>query len=97
MEKLLTVEGCRECTGRALESLSARSVVQPVRWGVVLPFSNTEEKEGVHVLGHMPSYLPAAITGSPDAIEWCELALCYVRLPRSPRAAAAGRPPGHGP
>ena len=32
----------------------------PVRWGVVLPLE--ERKEGVHVLGHMPSYMPAAVT-----------------------------------
>ena len=40
----------------------------PVRWGVVLPLEAA--KEGVHVLGHMPAYMPEAVSANPGAIDW---------------------------
>lgn len=55
--RLLTPASALECTQRALLSISARSVLNPVRWGMVLPM----QRDGVHVLGHMPAYLPEAV------------------------------------
>ena len=62
---LLPLSTALECTERALVAVSRESVFMPLRWGAVLPLAG---KEGVHVLGHMPSYLPAK--GGAGAGEW---------------------------
>jgi len=67
VDKLLPIEACVACTERALTSISSRQVLNPVRWGMVVPLA---EKVGTHVVGHMPSYLPDTVTANPDAIQW---------------------------
>ena len=62
--KLLTPSVAMSCAERAFAALTAHSVVNPVRWGCVLPLN---EKKGVHVLGHMPAYLPERVIKSEHA------------------------------
>ena len=66
VHELLTIDTAISACETALKSISQRSCVNPLRWGMVLPL---EEKDGVHVCGHMPCYLPSKTSGD-ELTQW---------------------------